>query len=60
MTRPVSIQFKAVDLDAIAGHPGRVVVFVGAGGAAGAAARRINRLTRGALDRFLDLRPSRR
>ncbi len=33
---------------------GRIVVFVGAGGAAGAAARRINRLTRGALDRFLD------
>ncbi len=54
MTQPVSIQFRATDLDAIAEHAGRVVVFAGTGGATGAAARRINRLTRGALDRFLD------
>jgi leucyl aminopeptidase len=54
MTQPVSIHFRATDLDAIAEHAGRVVVFAGAGGAAGAAARRLNRLTRGALDRFLD------
>ncbi len=54
MTNPVSIQFRAVDLEAISEFGGRVVVFAGSGGAAGAAARRVNRLTRGALDRYLD------
>jgi leucyl aminopeptidase len=53
MTSPVSIQFRATDLDVIAAHPGRVVVFAGSGGASGPAARKVNRLSRGALDRFL-------
>jgi leucyl aminopeptidase len=54
MTKPVPIQFRVTDLNALAAHAGRIVVFAGSGGASGAAARRINRLTRGALDRFLD------
>ena len=53
MTTPVSIQFRATDLDALATHPGRVVIFAGSTGATSPAARRVNRLTRGALDRFL-------
>jgi len=53
MTTPVSIQFRATDLDAIAAHAGRVVILAGSGRASGPAARRVNRLTRGALDRFL-------
>ena len=53
MTSPVSIQFSATDLDVIAAHAGRVVVFAGASGASSPAARRVNRLSKGALDRFL-------
>jgi len=53
MTTPVSIQFRATDLDALATHPGRVVIFAGTTGATSPAARRVNRLTKGALDRFL-------
>ncbi len=54
MTQPVSIQFHATDLASVPDHAGRVVVFAGAGGAIGPAARRVNRLTRGALQRFVD------
>jgi leucyl aminopeptidase len=53
MTIPVSIQFRATDLDALAAHTGRVAIFAGTGGATSPAARRVNRLTKGALDRFL-------
>ena len=53
MTTPVSIQFHATDLDALAAFPGRIVVFAGTASAASPAVRRVNRLTKGALDRFL-------
>ncbi len=52
MTTPVAIQFSETDLEALAGAGGRVVVFAGASGAKGPVGRRVNRLTRGALDRF--------
>ncbi len=51
MTHPVPIQFQALDLDALAAAPGRIVAFAGDGGAMGPAAKRVNRLTRGALER---------
>ena len=42
------------DLNAIAGADGRVVVFLGSDGAMDRLARRVNRLTRGALLRFAE------
>ena len=52
MTQPVTIDFRELDLDAIAGHAGRVAVFVAPDGRFDQAGRRINRLTRGALARL--------
>ena len=54
MTTPAEIQFRDVDLDAVAEATGKVVVFVGADGKLDAGARRVNTLTRKALARFLD------
>ena len=54
MTMPVTINFKDVDLEAIAGAVGRVVVFLPEGGKLDQTARRVNRLTRGALARFAE------
>ncbi|WP_145103180.1 leucyl aminopeptidase [Cereibacter sediminicola] len=51
MTHPVPIQFQGADLEALATSAGRIVVFAGEGGAMGAAAKRVNRLMRGALER---------
>ncbi|ULB09373.1 leucyl aminopeptidase [Cereibacter azotoformans] len=51
MTHPVPIQFQSPDLEAIASSAGRIVVFAGEGGAMGVAAKRVNRLMRGALER---------
>ncbi len=53
MTAPVSIQFRATDLEALAGHAGRIAILAGSSGASSPAARKLNRLTKGALDRFL-------
>jgi leucyl aminopeptidase len=53
MTTPVSITCHPTDLETLATYPGRISILAGAGGASGPAARRVNRLTRGALDRFL-------
>jgi leucyl aminopeptidase len=52
MTEPAAIHFKPLDLDALGAATGRVVVFAGEGGAIGPAARRVDRLTRGAVQRF--------
>ncbi|MEM8958338.1 MAG: leucyl aminopeptidase [Pseudomonadota bacterium] len=54
MTMPVTINFKDVDLEAIAGAVGRIVVFLPEGGKLDQTARRVNRLTRGALARFAE------
>ena len=53
MTAPVTIRFRAVDLDSIAGHEGRLVVFAEPGAGLDRTARRVNRLTRGALERLI-------
>ncbi|MEM8631156.1 MAG: leucyl aminopeptidase [Pseudomonadota bacterium] len=53
MTAPTTIEFVEADLDAIAGFTGRVTVFVGAEGKPDRLGRRLNRLTRGALERFV-------
>ncbi|PZQ99629.1 MAG: leucyl aminopeptidase [Cereibacter sphaeroides] len=53
MTTPVSIQFRATDLEALSDHSGRIAVFAAGGGVGGPAVRRLNRLTKGALERFL-------
>jgi leucyl aminopeptidase len=54
MTTPVQPVFAALALDDIAKAPGRVVVLVGQAGRLDRAARRVNRLTRGALKRFIE------
>ena len=52
MTTPVTPLFDAMNTDAIGAAEGRVVVFLGAEGRLDKSARRVNRLTRGALARF--------
>ncbi|WP_296424991.1 leucyl aminopeptidase [Yoonia sp.] len=54
MTTPAEIQFKDVDLDALADAAGQVAVFVDAEGKLDAGARKVNTLTRKALSRFVD------
>ncbi|MEM6577240.1 MAG: leucyl aminopeptidase [Pseudomonadota bacterium] len=49
-----SIQFVEQDLDAIAGFEGRVSVLIPVSGKLDSGARRVNRLTRGALKRFVE------
>jgi leucyl aminopeptidase len=51
MTDPVHIRFAETDLEALATARGRVAVLADAGTALSAAARRLDRLTRGALGR---------
>ncbi|MFT4148934.1 MAG: leucyl aminopeptidase [Paracoccaceae bacterium] len=53
MSHPTAIQFQPVTLDTLAQASGRIAVFHD-GGAYSLAARRIDRLTRGALARFLE------
>jgi leucyl aminopeptidase len=54
MTRPVSAKFLATDLDAMAEFAGRVVLIVTPDGKMDAAARRANRLTKGAVKRVVE------
>ncbi len=53
MTTPITLDIAAVDLDAIAGFEGRVVVFAEPDVGLSQPARRVNRLTKGAVDRFV-------
>ncbi|MDP5084857.1 MAG: leucyl aminopeptidase [Yoonia sp.] len=54
MTMPAEIQFKDVDLDAVADATGKVVVFVDLEGKLSAGARKVNALMRKALARFVE------
>ncbi len=54
MTTPAEIQFKEVDLDAVASAPGKIAVFVDPDGKMDAGARKVNTLTRKALARFVE------
>ncbi|MEO9684965.1 MAG: leucyl aminopeptidase, partial [Tateyamaria sp.] len=51
LTRP---SFVATDIEALAAHTGRLAVIVAPDGKMGPAARRANRLTKGAVQRFID------
>ncbi|RFP85479.1 leucyl aminopeptidase [Rhodobacteraceae bacterium 63075] len=52
MTRKADIRFSELDLDALGQAEGRVAVAIGTEGALDKAARRVNRLTKGALKRL--------
>lgn len=54
MTVPPHIRFEKVDLGAIADRKGCVAVFLGEDGKMDQTARRVNRLTRGALKRMVE------
>ncbi|MEO1789585.1 MAG: leucyl aminopeptidase, partial [Pseudomonadota bacterium] len=54
MTTPAPLTFVPVDLDQIADAAGRIAVFVSASGKLDQTGRRVNRLTRGALERFAE------
>jgi len=51
---PPSIQFVETDLDSIANAAGRIAVFVGENGRLDLGARRVNKLSRGAVARFVE------
>ncbi len=53
MTAPIRPEFTAVDLDALAGFEGRIAILIGEDGKLDQGARRINKLTRGALERLV-------
>ena len=53
MTDLTDISFVATDTDALASHGGRIAVLVTPEGVLGTSARRVNRLTKGALRRFV-------
>jgi leucyl aminopeptidase len=52
MTAPAELRIVDADLDAIAKTEGRVAVFIEGDGRLDQPGRRVNRLTRGALERF--------
>ncbi len=54
MTKPLSFDFTATQLDAVAEFSGQVAVFVESSGKLDQTARRVNRLTKGALERFAE------
>ena len=54
MVSPLSFEFQDVEIDEIAGFEGRVAVLVGAEGRMDTAARRVNRLTKGAVKRMIE------
>ena len=54
MTTPVAVTFKETDNDAIAGAEGRVAVIVTPDGKLDLSARRVNRLTKGAVKRLAE------
>ena len=54
MTDLTPITFAETDIDRIAGHSGRVAVFLEPEGRLDAGARRVNRLTKGALQRLME------
>ncbi len=54
MTSPATLEFAETDLDLLPAATGRVVVIVTPSGKLDQGARRVNRLTRGALERFAE------
>ena len=56
MVQPVTVTYCETDIDALAGAEGRVAVLVPPEGKMDIAARRVNRLTKGALARLVEAR----
>ena len=54
MTAPASVTFLATDLDTLADFDGAVACFVGTDGTLGTEARRLNRLSKGAVKRAVE------
>ncbi|CTQ50260.1 leucyl aminopeptidase [Jannaschia donghaensis] len=54
MTAPASVSFVATDLDALSTFEGVIACFVATDGAMGAEARRLNRLSKGAVKRAVE------
>ncbi|MEM1076315.1 MAG: leucyl aminopeptidase [Pseudomonadota bacterium] len=54
MTAPTPVSFAETDIERLAGHEGRVALFTDETGRMDVAARRVNRLTKGALKRALE------
>ncbi len=54
MTSPAALEFAEIDLDVLPTATGRVVVIITPTGKLDQGARRVNRLTRGALERFVE------
>lgn len=54
MTAPASVSFVATDLEALAAFEGVIACFVGEDGTLGVEARRLNRLTKGAVKRAVE------
>ena len=54
MTKPTSVSFRDTDIEILASHTGRIAVLIDPEGRLDRAARRINKLTRGALQRAVD------
>jgi len=54
MPNLIATSFSPVDLDALAGFEGRIAVLVANDGKLDAGARRINRLSKGALARLIE------
>ncbi|MDP3339816.1 leucyl aminopeptidase [Frigidibacter sp.] len=52
MTAPVAIHFRETDVEALAGHPGRIAVLLPEGGALDTGAKRLDRAMKGALSRY--------
>ena len=53
MSHPLPLQFQATDLEALGAHPGRIAIVVDGTPPASPAARRLDKLMRGALVRYL-------
>ena len=53
MTHPVAIRFTETELEGLARTEGRIALFVAEGGALGPGGKRLNRLMKGALARFV-------
>jgi len=53
MSHPLPIQFQSVDIEALAAQPGRIAILLDGTSPATAAARRLDRLMRGALTRYM-------
>jgi leucyl aminopeptidase len=53
MTTPITINFSETDLDAITDRTGKLAIFATPEGKLDPAGRRLNRLTKGALDRLM-------